>query len=223
MTLLTKSAFARLLGCVPSYVTKLKHEGLLVLQQGRVDVEATRAMIATAKGRRPDVASRWAEQRAANAAAASQAGHQGENAALPVSTLHLPSKNPLAGANGGPETPQDPAGANNAERNDIALRKARATMEREEALAEQERMTAARMRGDLIPKANVELAFKSIAAVVRSGLETQPDQLAPVIAPVADVQSVHSILVDAHRNLLTNLSEATKREAERLAREARTA
>lgn len=64
-TIVTKAEFARLLGCGKSYITKLKDEGRLVLtEDGKVDVEASRARIAqTADPNRDDVAKRMAEQR----------------------------------------------------------------------------------------------------------------------------------------------------------------
>lgn len=217
----TKTEFARLIGCANSYVTKLRHEGLLVLDaNNRVEVEATRALIAAAQGRRSDVASRWAAQRA-DRAAAHQAGQQGANAPAPVSTGLHPTENPLA-------APNNPAGAGEPgaaqiEKNEIALRKARAAMQREEALAEQEGLKAAQLRGDLIDRNEVELAFRAIGAATRSAAETLPDQLAPVIAPVADPMACRDMLAEAMRNFLNQVGKATQREAERLEQERKTA
>lgn len=61
----TLSEFARLQGVSPSYVTKLKHAGRLVLTaDGRVDVEASRARIRdTEDPNRDDVRARHARAR----------------------------------------------------------------------------------------------------------------------------------------------------------------
>jgi phage terminase Nu1 subunit (DNA packaging protein) len=60
----TLSEFAELLGRSPSYVTKLKQQGRLVLDGKRVKVAASRKLIEqTESGSRPDVKDRHAEQR----------------------------------------------------------------------------------------------------------------------------------------------------------------
>lgn len=57
--------FAALLGVSRSYITKLKADGRLVMSGNKVDVAASRILIAeTADPNRDDVASRWAAQRA---------------------------------------------------------------------------------------------------------------------------------------------------------------
>lgn len=62
---LKKVDFARLKGWKPSYVTKLKHKGLLALNdQGQVDVEATEALLAAGKDpSKQGVVERWEDHR----------------------------------------------------------------------------------------------------------------------------------------------------------------
>lgn len=70
----TLKEFAELLGVRPSYVTKLKQAGRLVLTgDGRVDVEASKKRIAeTADPNRDDVRARWEAYRGQGAQAPSQ-------------------------------------------------------------------------------------------------------------------------------------------------------
>lgn len=64
MTTLTKSAFAKQQGWSPSYVTKLKEHGRLVLDDaGKVMVQATLEKIKATAGARGDVAARNAAER----------------------------------------------------------------------------------------------------------------------------------------------------------------
>lgn len=66
MTAATQSEFARIMGVAKSRITALKNAGRLVMtDDGLVDVEASQRRIAeTASGSRPDVAARFAGQRA---------------------------------------------------------------------------------------------------------------------------------------------------------------
>ncbi len=78
-TLVTQAEFARLEGKARSYITALKKAGRLVMEGDKVNVEASRALIAgTADPNRDDVAKRWAEQRPQ--AAAVDAGNQANSA-----------------------------------------------------------------------------------------------------------------------------------------------
>lgn len=61
---LKKSEFAARIGRSPSYVTKLAHEGRLVIEGGKVLVADSMARMAATEGGRPDVAARHAQARA---------------------------------------------------------------------------------------------------------------------------------------------------------------
>jgi len=62
--LLTQKDFADQIGVAKSYVTKLKQDGRLVLVSGKVDVEASKALIESTKDKnRDDVTKRWDEYR----------------------------------------------------------------------------------------------------------------------------------------------------------------
>lgn len=74
MTTETQAEFGRRLGVSKSYINKLKNAGRLVMEDDRVNVEASQARIATtADPQRDDVAARHAANRAAPSAPAAPA------------------------------------------------------------------------------------------------------------------------------------------------------
>lgn len=76
MTLATQAEFARQQGKARSYITALKQAGRIVMEGGKVNVEASLARIAeTADPNRDDVKERWAEQRAAPVVAVDVENH----------------------------------------------------------------------------------------------------------------------------------------------------
>ena len=71
--ILAKSAFAKHIGRSAAYVTKLKNEGRLVLEGGKVKVEESLARMAATAGNRDDVAGRHARNRSGEGAGAPSA------------------------------------------------------------------------------------------------------------------------------------------------------
>jgi hypothetical protein len=52
---------------------------------------------------------------------------------------------------------------------------------------------------------------------VRSQLEVFPDQVAPLVAPVSDLDEVNALLTEHCRQVLTAVAEALERQAAGLA------
>ena len=74
-------------------------------------------------------------------------------------------------------------------------------------------MDVKQKRGELIPKADVDLALRSFAASVRARLDVLPDQLAPLLAPVADLDEVHALLAEHSRSILSAVADDMGRAA----------
>ncbi len=151
------SRFARLLDRSPSYVTKLKEAGRLVLTENgkRVRVEASLARIKeTESGQPQHEASRrhWEGRRG------------GDSAADPE-----PPNVPAAPPEGDGEAPT----ANT-----------RAYWERREAAARAEtrEIELAKLKGDLVETAAVRAVGTEAGTVLRAALENLPDQVAPLLA-----------------------------------------
>lgn len=80
------------------------------------------------------------------------------------------------------------------------------------AQADREEMERDRMAGDLIAREDVDAAMKFIGATIRALLDVFPDQVAPVIAPVTDMNECHAMLTDQCRGVLHGLGEAIARQ-----------
>ena len=65
--------------------------------------------------------------------------------------------------------------------------------------------------GNLIRREDVEAAFRAVGGAVRAALDVMPDQVAPVIAPVTDLEDAHALLTEASRNILNGVHDAIKR------------
>lgn len=156
MTTATFSEFAALLGVSPSYVTKLKQSGRLVLASGgrSVQVEESRARIKeTEDPSRDDVRARYAAKRAAEP---------------PPSE---PDTSPP------PATP--PAIAI-----DSTYSRARAVKERYLALSA--KLDYERASGAMVETAAVKAAAADLGAALRAKIENFPDQIAPLLATLSD-------------------------------------
>ena len=193
---LTFTEFARLQGVRPSYVTKLKDHGRLVLTEDgkRVRVAESLARIEQTAGGRIDVAARHAATRAA-----------GADNALPV----------------GPAVEDGHKNASSAQsdvRGVADVRLVDAKLRKESAQADQEEMKAAQMRGELIPREDVDAAMKFIGGAVRAALEVFPDQTAPLLAPLSDLAETHEALTQACRDALHSVGEAIERQKKELER-----
>lgn len=196
-TTLGKKAFADLIGRSPSYVTKLKNDGRLVMTSDgkKVNVAASQRLIEQTAGIRGDVTDRW--QAARNA-------RTDGNASLATPE---PEK-----------TPQRPtAQADAAEKIGSSLQAARAVKEKYAALtakAEYETLI-----GNLIPREDVDAVLRFVGATVRSLMDVYPDQNAPVLCAVSDIHEVHAHLTDACREVLAQLGAAIDRQKQTIAKE----
>ena len=187
--ILSLSAFARLQGCRPSYVTKLKAEGRLVLTPaGKVIVGETLALIEQTRGGRPDVTARHDVQRAAGSDKSVSAGQS---------------------KGSGEKTPKTPRSEGEERLVDAKLRK-------ESAQADQEEMKAKQMAGNLIAREDVEAAMRFIGGAVRSALEVFPDQTAPLVAPISDLAEINEVLTQACRDALHSIGDVIERQKKEL-------
>ena len=190
----SKSAFARRLGVAPSYVTKLKDEGRIVVVDGQIEVEASLArMEATKDPNRDDVRQRHAKERdakrLAEATGAPVAGviapREGEESGAKVKTA---GRADSGGREGGDEEPEAGPVIQAAE----VFRKARtAKMHFESRRAV---IRVARLQGRLADMATIRKSAGNDGASLRSLLENLPDQAAPRLAPVREVGKAAAIL-----------------------------
>lgn len=208
----SKAEFARRKGWHRSYITRLAAQNRLVLEgtgpKARIKVAESEAALAQTMGNRDDVAARHAENRGADVAQP-QPGAESAPAApniAPAGLIRVES----AGDDGepNPELIGPLAGARHA--------KILAESRRAVALAEREEIERDKLAGDLLERSEVELAFKAVGAQIRSLMETYPDQVAPLVAPVATLEDCHALLTEQCRNVLVNFSGAMQRQAEAL-------
>lgn len=189
--LLKQAAFAKAQGWHKSTVTRLKQAGRLVMVGGRVDVVASLARIEETGGMRDDVAERHATERAQKTAATGREGAgEGRDKGGPAKTA--------------PATDADlPRGETRAD----------AQARKEAALADLAEMEVWQKRGELIPKDDVDLALRSFGASVRAKLDVVADQLAPLLAPVQDLDEVHALLAEHMRGVLAAVADEMGRAA----------
>lgn len=211
MELLSKAAFARLIGRDKSWVTRAAQQGRIVLEgQGRlarVRVQESKTLLEASAGNRDDVAQRHAENRNAIAA------------------------NPGAGAaNGAPDNPSPPdspdrppeAAKDGSDPQIVEARRAKVIAEsrRAQAAADREEMERDKLAGDLIAREDVDAAMKFIGASVFSLLDVFADQTAPIVAPIGTIEGCHAALTEACRNTLVKLGEAIEQQKAALQRKA---
>jgi hypothetical protein len=183
---LTLSEFATQQGWRPSYVTKLKNANRLVLtKDGRVRVKQSRELIEQTAGRRSDVAARHAETRNQNA---QEPRH--------VEEQQKPAKE---------KRPSRSVAEQKDELKQANLAKALAESRRVQALADKEEMERDRLAGNLVPREEVDAAFKFIGAAVRAQADVYADQTTPLVAPITDLHEVHEILAQSRKDELAAL------------------
>ena len=191
--ILTKSEFADYLGLVPSYITALVKAGRIVLdgegRSARVKVAESMALIEATHGGRFDVARRHAAAR-----------RRAPNDAMSSTS---------------PQPPKENAGKRDSESPE-SEKLVDAKTRKESAQADQEEMKAAQMAGNLIARDDVEAAMKFIGAAVRAAMEVFPDQNAPVLCAVTDLNETHALLTEACRNVLLDVGAAVERQREQL-------
>lgn len=189
--LLKQAAFAHLQGWHKSTVTRLKHAGRLVMVGDRVDVLASLKRIEETGGMRDDVAERHATERAQKTAATGRA-QVGE------------------GKDSGDGEKSDTATEDQGGRGET---RANAQARKEAAQADLAEMEVRQKRGELIPKADVDLALRSFGASVRAKLDVVADQIAPLVAPVSDLDEVHALVSEHMRGILTAVADDMGRAA----------
>ncbi len=176
---LTKSAFAALRGWAPSYVTKLKDQGRLVLDpDGKlVDVEATIARL-------------------------ERTGDPGKEA---IRQHHAQARtNKHVDAEIRPDAPA-PVDAPESASADPTYWAAKAR--RENTLADLARLELARKHGELVERQRVEDAAFTLARTLRDAILQLPTQLAPELVPMTDAFQIENRLRDALRQILADMSK----------------
>ena len=190
-----KGDFARFLGLAPSYITALVKAGRVVTEgEGRgalVKVAESVALIEATQAGRFDVARR-------HAAARRRGQNEAQGDALVRST---PENSPKRDSES-----RDPE------------RLVDAKTRKESAQADQEEMKAAQMAGNLIAREDVDAAMKFLGASVRAAMDVFPDQTAPVLCAVTDLNETHALLTEACRNVLHDIGVAIERQFEQMAR-----
>ena len=184
MTTVTQAEFARLKNWNRSTVNRGIQTGRIVMAGKLVDVEATNARLRETAGERPDVAERFAAERAASAAPSVVSSSVG------------------AGDTPSQSSAEDKVGN--------SYQAARAVKEKYGALkakADYEQQIA-----NLIPRDDVDAALRFVGAALRSAMDVFPDQTAPVVAPVTDISETHSLLAEACRQVLANIEDAIARQ-----------
>jgi phage terminase Nu1 subunit (DNA packaging protein) len=189
--LMNKSTFAAYIGVSLSHITALGDEGrLCLLGEGRyalIWVEESLKKIEDTGGSRTDVAARFAAARRADDAHVSwHMRSTSENAPKRDSESHDPE------------------------------RLVDAKTRKESAQADQEEMKAAQMAGNLIAREDVDAAMKFLGASVRAAMDVFPDQTAPVLCAVTDLNETHALLTEACRNVLHDIGVAIERQQKAL-------
>lgn len=93
----------------------------------------------------------------------------------------------------------------------IGETRADAQARKEAAAADLLEIELAQKRGNLIPKEDVDTALKTFAAAMRAGLEVLADQVAPLVAPVSNLDEVHAVLAEAARGIQASVADQLAR------------
>lgn len=187
MTTLRQIEFAGLMGVDRSHVTRLKHDGRLVMTaDGLVEVEASRDRILATTGGRDDVAARWARERAQT----------------PASTPPAPPAGQETGVAG-----EDEAQTTRAD----------AMARKEHYLALQAKLDYERATGAVIPRPEVQSALDDLIAFARAGIENLPHRVAGLLvgkdydAILGTLrQEVVGLMDDMHKDARRKLAELTE-------------
>lgn len=196
----TQAEFAAAQGWHRSTVTRLKQAGRLVMQGRMVEVAASLARIEETGGMRFDVAARHAANRAQPGTQPAQPGAE------------KTAQAPLAGAGEGVGTGEG-SNAPPAAASGTGERRSDAQARKEAALADLAEMDVKQKRGNLIPKDDVDAALRAFATSVRARLDVLPDQLAPLLAPVSDLDEIHALLAEHARSILAAVADDMGRAA----------
>lgn len=183
----TQAEFARLLGRDKAHVTRLKQAGRLVMDGKLVRVEESRRRIAATGGHRPDVAARHEAARGGTdwsaAGATLEARFEAQQAIEVARTVE-----------------------------DWRDLRVKSEARRMQAQADREEMERDRLAGNLIAKEDAGRAMRDIGAAIRAAMENYADQVAPLVAPVTDLDQAHAILAEQCRNVLQQVADAIRRQ-----------
>lgn len=187
---ITLKQFAGVLGVEPSYVTKLKQAGRLVLDaRGRVLVSASKKLIAETAGRSDGARNHWSSKRSQKAAAAASSGAPVD---LPEDSDTSASSEETAASDSSAEPRTNSQTYWN--RREAAARAQLREMELEERM------------GKLVDVEVVKGAAANIGTMLRSALETLPDQLAPALVGMNDEGQIHAVLIEHMEAVLRDIS-----------------
>lgn len=170
------------MGVNRSTVTRWAEKGQIVLSGDKIDVEASQQRLRDTGGARPDVAERHAA---------------GRGAAVPGQKVPEWTQRAGAGDTAPPAAPDDRVGN--------TYQAARAVKEKYAAM--QAKLDYEKAVGNLIPKEDVDLALKTFATATRARIDTLPDQLAPLLAPVSDLGEIHALLAEHLRLALAGIAD----------------
>lgn len=84
------------------------------------------------------------------------------------------------------------------------------------ATAEMREIELAKMKGDLIPREDVDFVLKDFGAVWRGLLENLPDRLAPQVYPLTTLEETNAVIVEAAEELQTEMAATMKRRIEEM-------
>ena len=110
----------------------------------------------------------------------------------------------------GRAAPPQPADARSVE--DWRDLRVKSEARRMQAQADREEMERDRLAGNLIDREDAARAMRDVGAAVRGAMENYADQVAPLVAPVSDLDEVHAILADQCRNVLHQVSEVLRKQ-----------
>jgi hypothetical protein len=177
-------------------------DGRIVLDgsgvHAKVKIAESLLRIEQTTGSRPDVAARFAQERANRAK--TQVGIGGAKQI---------DSGAIVQAAGAPDSGIDKIGSN--------YQAARAVKEKYAALTA--KASYETMIGNLIPREDVDAAMRFVGAAVRSAMDVFPDQQAPVLCAIADIHEVRAMLADACRNVLIDVGQAIDRQKKTLIKE----
>lgn len=85
-------------------------------------------------------------------------------------------------------------------------------------MAEKEELERDALAGRLVERSAAERAMRDLGAQVRAALETYADQVAPLVAPIVDLNEVHAVLAEQCRNVLVQVGEALREQQKAMGR-----
>jgi phage terminase Nu1 subunit (DNA packaging protein) len=183
MPIVSKTEYARLRGCAPSYVSKLLREGRITAiadgeHLGKIDSElADRQLEAARDPTKDGVRRRWQREKREDQ----------ETAALPLQ--------------GGGAAPGEPR-IEPKDTEGYYTHKAK----REKYDAALAQLRYLEQVGRLVSAEDVEREYDAIARSVRDALLNIPDRLAPIVAAETDPARVHALIAEEMRVALNELS-----------------